>query len=231
MLSYMPHCEERCDHAASKQAWEAHASTPQLPFSEYLHHRVPLPGVVLDQSLQLEHRTQGQEHMEYLVTLTHKIAPAWEEALGDGAGEEDGRQHEGDNLQSVEGERWLLGPGDGGQAMGYWADIQQVGCRGGDQLADLSLPGVWPLVPGLSDTAAEAGEPPKQGSAQQEPRPDNAFSPGYLRGVEVMSQRGPVLINGHAHVVKEEEDVVRMFATRVQEVSRHAEEHVGKRRR
>lgn len=61
--------------------------------------------------------------MEYLVTLTHEIAPAWEEALGDGVGEEDSGQQEGGDLESVEGQRRLLGPGDGDQAMDYRADI------------------------------------------------------------------------------------------------------------
>lgn len=45
-----------------------------------------------------------------------------------------------------------------------------------------------------------------------------------------MSKRAPVLIDSHTHIVQEEDDVVRMFTVRVQEVSHHAEEHIRKGR-
>lgn len=61
--------------------------------------------------------------MEYLVTLTHKIALAWKEALGDGEGKEESGQQKAGNMESVEGQRRLLGPRDGEQAMDYRADV------------------------------------------------------------------------------------------------------------
>lgn len=60
------------------------------------------------------------------MTMTHNVTLAWEEAFRDGTGEEDSGQQEGDDVESVERKRGLLCPGDGDQAVGYGADVQQV---------------------------------------------------------------------------------------------------------
>lgn len=144
LLVDVPHCDQCCHYAKQKQGREGYASPPQLPLAKYLHYCVPPAGVVLEQSLQLEHGAQGQEQMEDLVAVAHNVTVTREEALGDGKGEEEGGEKEGDNLESVEGQRWLICPGDGEQAVGYGADVQKV-CQGGrDQLADFALQWVWP---------------------------------------------------------------------------------------
>lgn len=98
----MSHCDQGCQKAANEQRREGHASPPQLPLSKHFHNRIPPPGVVLKQSLQLEHGTQGQEGVEDLVSLAYKVTPAREEALWDGTGEEEGRQEERGNLEGME---------------------------------------------------------------------------------------------------------------------------------
>lgn len=223
----MPHCDERRGEAAQKQSWEAPARPPQLALPEHLRHGVPALGVIPEQSLQLEKGAQGQKQVEDLVTVAHHVALAREEALGDGAGEEDGGQQETRNLEGVEGQRGLPRPGDGGQPVGHGADVQQVRQRGGDQLADLALPRVRPAVPELGEAAAGAREPGEESSTRQEQQAHAALLPGRLRRVEVMAERATVLVGGHAHVVQEEEEVMRAFGVRLQEVSCRAEGHVG----
>lgn len=52
----------------------------------------------------MEHGTQGQKQVDDQVTRAHKVTVAWEEALRDGTGEEEGRQQEGSNLDDREGQ-------------------------------------------------------------------------------------------------------------------------------
>lgn len=126
LLSHVPHRDECCQDAAQEQGWEGYTSPPQLPLSKYLHHCIPSPGVVLEQSLKLEQGAQGQKQVEDLVTLTHKVTVAREETLRDGTGEEEGRQKERDDLEGMERQRRFLCPGDSEQAVHYRADVQQV---------------------------------------------------------------------------------------------------------
>lgn len=77
--------------------------------------------------------------------------------------------------------------------MGYGADIQHVRWAGGDQLAHFTLRWIWPPVPELGVTATGAGEPPKEGGARQKDYP-NVFSPRWLRRVEIVAERAPILI-------------------------------------
>lgn len=102
LLLHVLHCDDGCQDTAQKQGREEDASPPHLPLSKYLHHCIPSPGIVLEQSLQLEHGAHGQKQVEDLVTMTHNVTLAWEEAFRDGTGEEDGGQQEGDDVESVE---------------------------------------------------------------------------------------------------------------------------------
>lgn len=139
LFARVRHCEERCQHAAQEKAGEGYTGPPQLSLSKYLHHHIPSPGIVLEQSFQLEHGTHWQKHVEDLVTVAQKVAVTWEEALGNGEGEKDGGQQEGGNLEGVEVQWWCLYPGHGEEAVDYGAYVQNVRQGGGDQLADFTL--------------------------------------------------------------------------------------------
>lgn len=122
-FAHVPHGYKSCEDATHEETGEGHTSPPQLLFSKHIQHCVPSPGVVQKQSLQLEHGAHGQEQVEHLMTLAHKVTAAGEETLRNWTGEEEGSQNEWANLQGVKGEGGLLWPGDGEQTVGYGANI------------------------------------------------------------------------------------------------------------
>ena len=163
------------------------------------------------------------------MALPQEVTAARQEALRDGAGEEDGGEQEERHVANVEPQHRLLlpGRGGGGEAVDHGAHDQQVGQAGGNQGAD---PAGWRVrtpVVGLGDAAAGAGEP-RQESGAGEIRPaERPLPPLRLRGVEIMSQRRAVLVDRHTDVVQEEHGVMRDLGAGLQQVGRHAAGQIG----
>ena len=124
------------------------------------------------------------------------------------------------HLQEVQRQCRAAGPAAGEEAVGHGADVQQVGHTHRHHLAELPVQRVWPLETKLGTAAGGAGEPGEEGGGREEHLSQHALCPGGVGAVQAQSQSAAVLIDGHAHVVQEEERVMRLLRMRLQQVSR-----------
>lgn len=124
-------------------------------------------------------------------------------------------------------------PAAGKQTVSHRAHVHQVGHAHRQHLAQLPAKGVWPPEMQLGKTAGCAGDPGKEGSSWEVDLAGNdivstavhiiinikmdahlsqhPLHPGAVGAVHAQSQSTAVLVGGHAHIVQQEERVMRLL--------------------
>lgn len=187
------------------------------------------PGLVVQHHrLDLRQRAEHQADVEDLVALPEEMALPREQLLRVGVGEKKGADEEKQDLALVIQQRRVrvLSRRGGVDAVHHGADVQHVGQTRGHLLAQPAQHVGGLVVAEFGVAGAGTGQPRQQDGPGHVKALD-LLVPAGLDGVVVVPQRAAVLVDGHPHVVHEEEAVVPELGFGLQEVREGAEGQVG----